>query len=651
MAGSAGGGDIKARLEFEKMFRLMADNIGDVVWMLDENIEFVFISPAVETVFGFSIDEIMRMQLHEYIAPESLGDVMRVIEDSRESEEKIQQKAFEIKQLKKDGSKVWVHINATMIKNDAGEMYRIVGITRDIDEHKKLQEALAESEEKYRAVVENASDAIFVADPDTGILLNVNRKAEELTGRTKSELVGMHQSELHPPEKVEKYKTKFISATEEEGKEFFEVEVVHRDGTRIPVEISSGGTFDTGKQRIHIGLFRDISERKKAEENHNRLQKQLLQSQKTEAIGQLAGGVAHEINNMLGVIIGYTQLAAQDVGNDEIFDSNLKYVLKAARRSKEITSKLLAFARNEEPRKQITAASDILADLEPLVKHSFPKKIEIRTGVEADVAIHADKTQLHQALLNICNNARDAMPDGGSLDITVSTETLSGVFCENCGAEMSGDYCVIKVKDTGCGIHDDDRDRIFEPFYTTKEVGKGTGLGLSVTLGIVHNHEGHIRLETSPGKGTSVILYFKAEMMCGEKESVAQKPARGSYGDECIMIVDDEPEMLSVLATMLEKAGFKTLPASSAGEAIDIYKQKSDSIDLVLLDMIMPEKDGGELYNDLRKIRQDVKAVVSSGYSDEAETETLLEQGVLDFIQKPFFPDQLFTTIRKAIDM
>lgn len=379
-------------------------------------------------------------------------------------------------------------------------------------------------------------------------------------------------------------------------------------------------------------------------------QEQLYHSQKLEAVGQLAGGMAHDFNNMLAVIMGNAELALYDLKPGAPGHEEMNEILKASARAKELTMRILTFARKEKLNVRPVGINGIVKELVPILKRSFSKNIRIKTFVQEGLPpVGADANQLHQALLNICNNARDAMPGGGELIIETSLAALDDEYCRLHPDVRPGEYCLVRVSDTGVGMPEEIKYRIFEPFFTTKGAEKGTGLGLSVTYGIIRNHGGHIRVYTEPGKGTAMHVYLPVSPQVGAEGGIGESgEIRG--GSETILVVDDETALLGLAEKILSKAGYKVLTAARGREAVELYRSRPGEIDLVILDMIMPEMDGGTVYRMLKEINPEVAALLSSGYSINGQAGALLSEGIRGFVQKPFSFNELRRAVRDALD-
>ncbi|MFC1474561.1 response regulator [bacterium] len=414
----------------------------------------------------------------------------------------------------------------------------------------------------------------------------------------------------------------------------------------IKREIKSSGELKRTADELKI----QIEDRKKAEKQREELQQQLMQAQKMEAIGVLAGGIAHNFNNMLTVIMGNAELGILSAEPGERPHETLKKIFETSKKARSFTLKLLTFSRDEKLNVQPVSVNTLILEIINMLKRTVDKKIKITESLEINSPlVSADSNQMEQAFLNIAVNACESMVDGGE----ITFESFGAVIDEKSPGKLPGvapgKYCLVTISDTGLGIPAENLPKVLDPFFTTKEKEKGTGLGLSITDRIVKGHGGFIRISSETGKGTSVEVYLPAS------EETLPEPANGEPGEqargtETILVVDDEPGVLEVAADVLGAAGYKILTAGGGEEALSTFKQNSNSLDLVLLDWNMPDMNGTEVFHALENIDPDVKVVLASGYSESGKAGELLSKGVKHFVQKPFSISELNSAIRKALD-
>jgi signal transduction histidine kinase len=390
-------------------------------------------------------------------------------------------------------------------------------------------------------------------------------------------------------------------------------------------------------------LQAEIAERKRAEA-------QLLQAQKMEAIGELAGGVAHDFNNLLTAIIGYGHLLKNESSKDTRTSAYVGEILSAAERAAILTNDLLTFSRKQIINLQPVNLNKIIKDMEKLLLRVIGEDIELSTLLtDTDLTIMADSTQIGQILMNLVTNAQDAMPKGGSFFVRTDRVELNGEYIKAYGYGNPGSYAILSVEDTGTGMHENIRGRIFEPFFTTKEVGKGTGLGLSMVYGIVKQHDGYINVYSEPGRGTTFnILLPLIQSKVEELRPADLIEVKG--GNETILIGEDDIQVRNLLKEVLSNAGYHIIEAFDGNDAIEIFHKNKDNIHVLILDVIMPKKNGKEVYAEIKKVKSDMKVIFISGYSaDVIHKKGKLEVG-LNFISKPVSPDELLIKVRAVLD-
>ncbi len=684
------------------------------------------------------------------------------------------------------------------------------------------------SEKEFRLAFEEARDAIFWADAQTGTLINCNKAAEKLIARDRSEIIGAPQSILHPPVEERYYRKVFETHVVEKGAFDIEAEVITSDGRRIPVLISSSVMEIDGRQ-INQGVFHNISDfkwiekslkdfsayqsvvaeirgvadeatekelldvflkgivdnfgilmawhgaysegkikpgaragkadnyldgleldirrpdapdaqcamsraildgkpfgyadlavdegfrqwrdyalelgyasnlalplsvegeieggimlyapysgafdaerterldlltrelgaelrarrmRRAAVQMEESLKSQLMQAQKMEALGALAGGIAHDFNNMLAVVMGTADAALCSIDPADSNYAKYERIYRCCRRGKDLTMKLLTFARKEKIEAKPASLNDVVAEVVDILKRSISKKIRIETDFDEGLpSVVVDQTQIHQAVLNICLNAADAMPGGGTLSLKTFVKSVddASLSCSASGHAAPSEFCVVSIADTGQGIPSEIINIIFDPFFTTKEPGKGTGLGLSIAHGIIKNHGGWIDARSEVGKHSVFDVYIPTG------EAAEERQDEGSRGDkrcggEKILVIDDDHDFLEMACEVLESEGCRPVSANTGAGGISIFEQRADELDLVILDMMMLDMDGAEVFKRLRQIKPDAKVIVCSGFSRDGQASATLADGAAGYLQKPFGLDDLVKAIRYALD-
>jgi PAS domain S-box-containing protein len=515
--------------------------------------------------------------------------------------------------------------------------------------------------ETQRRLMEGKFDALFEYSPDSNVLVDeagtitrVNHQTEMLFGYSRGELVGRPVEQLVP----ESLQVRHAA----DRRRMFAMAVPHvmgagrgalfgrkRDGSAFPVEISlSRLQFEEGPQVL--AAVRDITLRVKSEQERQGLEVQLRQAQKMEAIGRLAGGVAHDFNNMLQVIEGYTLLALDNLADPDQVAACLEQVKEAADRASDLTRRLLVFSRRQVLDRSTFSVGRLVLDLVKLASRLIGEDIELNVNVAApDPVVHADAGMLEQVLVNLCVNARDAMPNGGKLAIEVSQIQADAEFCGRHGWARPGPYAAIALTDTGLGMNAEVRQRIFEPFFTTKAVGQGTGLGLPMAYGILQQHEGGIEVESAPGHGSVFRVYLPVTR--GQDKVVARKVlAEASLGRELVLVAEDSPPVRDFVSKVLRDHGYRVLVAQDGEEAVALHLAQRGKIRLALVDMVMPRCDGRSAVEQLHHNEPDLPVLFTTGYAGNLDHEDFARTQGIPILRKPYAPAELLHAVRQALD-
>lgn len=516
----------------------------------------------------------------------------------------------------------------------------------------EMERSLRESELKFRGIYENMSIGVAQISLEFTIR-HANRAYCQMLGYSEEELVGRHLREITHPEIVEenlRLQTELAHGRVEHYQ--MEKSFKHRDGRTVHGILNANLIRDaSGKPLYFLGSVLDITERKVAEKEREKLQAQLNQAQKMESIGRLAGGVAHDLNNMLGVIIGNTELAMDSIDSQPIHD-DLKEIMKAAERSANLTRQLLAFARRQNISPRVVDLNSSVEGMLKMLRRLLGEDIELtwQPG-EGLWPIKIDPSQIDQILANLCANCRDAISSVGKVTIKTDNVIFDQVNFPHLLEPVTGEYLLLSVSDSGCGMEKQTLENIFEPFFTTKEVGKGTGLGLSMVYGIVKQNNGFINVRSEPGKGTEFSIYlpvYIGKKELGQKESLADQK-KSPLESETILLVEDEPSILKLTRIMLERQGYKVLAANSPVEAIDMAHKHNGMIHLLMTDIVMPAMNGRDLAKNISSIYPDIKRLFMSGYTaDVIASHGVLNRGV-HFIQKPFSKQELVSKVKEAL--
>jgi len=516
------------------------------------------------------------------------------------------------------------------------------GIQNSLKRQKSILTSLQKSEEKYRILVENASDAIFVAQD--GIIKFANQKTEELTGYLVAELIKMSFVDfIHPDDKqtvVEKYKRRL---KDEKFANTYSFKIVQKSGFERIVHLNTV-LIQWENKPATLNFLKDITQQIEMEA-------QFQQAQKMESVGRLAGGVAHDYNNALTVITGYTELSMMDTDPTGTLYADLSQVLTAAKRAKNITRQLLAFARKQTIAPKVVDLNENVENMLKMLRRLIGEDIDLAWLPGKDLwNIKMDPTQIDQILANLCVNARDAIMGVGKITIETGKKVLDKSYCQDHAGFVPGKFVLLTISDNGCGMDKEIQTNIFEPFFTTKDVDKGTGLGLSTVYGIVKQNKGFINVYSEPGKGTSIKIYLtmhEGKAVDIQEKSMMEIP-QGS--GETILLVEDDSPILKLTEKILTGLGYNVLAADTPKGAMKFAHDYEGEIHLLLTDVIMPEMNGLELANNLQSLYPDLKRLFMSGYTSN----TIAHQGILDedvhFIQKPFSKSDLAQIVRKVLD-
>ena len=517
-----------------------------------------------------------------------------------------------------------------------------------VNKRKAADDALRESQEKYRTILESIEEGCFETDIDGNLTFFSNPFLKTL-GYSRHELRGRNTSRYTSPDTAEKM-NRITERLKETGKpeNVADYDVIRKDGSNVSLELSVSLLKDPdGLPMGYRGILRDVSERKKTEEEKHKLETQLQQAQKMESIGTLAGGIAHDFNNILMGIQGNASLMLLKIDSEHPNHEKIKNIEKYVQNGTALTKQLLGFARRGKYLIKATDLNEIIDKSSSLFART-KKEIRIHTDLYEDLwSAEVDRGQIDQVLLNLYVNAWQAMPNGGDLYLQTENVILDRSYVKPYKVEP-GRYAKISVSDTGVGIDKETQERIFEPFFTTKEMGRGTGLGLASVYGIIKSHGGYINVYSEKERGTVFTIYLPAsakEVLIDEEGS----PAMLIKGTGTILLIDDEKMILDVGLELLEELGYTVLSVMSGQEAIDVFQKDQDNIDLVIMDMIMPGMGGGETFDRLKEINPEVKVLLSSGYSINGQATKIIRRGCDGFIQKPFNMNQLAEKIQKIL--
>ncbi|HHE47045.1 MAG TPA: PAS domain S-box protein, partial [Bacteroidetes bacterium] len=591
--------------ESEVKFRNLIEQSDDAIYVLFDG-KFEIINRKFSEFAGVTPEEVRAegFDFMELVAPRSRQLIEERVRMTKRGE--TPPPRYEFTALTRDGREIAVEASVTNIDYRGGTA--VLGILRDITKRKQAEKSLRESEEQHRQLLDLIPVAIIVHSE--GLIVYVNPAAlEMMRAGNPEDLVGKPVLEFIHTEHRDAAEKRIADALTE-GRKALAVEekMIALDGTILTAEVTTVPFEYMGKPAVQM-VIRDIT-------NYKKLEDQFRQAQKMEAVGKLAGGVAHDFNNLLTVISGTVELMMMSLNKDDPLVSDLEEVMKASQRAAQLTGQLLAFSRKQTLQPKVLNVNSILLNLEKMLQRIIGEDIKFETFYADDLKqIRIDPGQFEQIILNLTVNARDAMPNGGSLIIETMNIELTEEYCATHHEVKPGDYVMVSVSDSGCGMTDEIKSQIFDPFFTTKDQGRGTGLGLSTVFGIVKQSDGFIYVYSEPGKGTTFKIYlpwFEGEEESLELRTVSDESLRG---DETVLVVEDEEGVRHIAVRSLEKFGYRVIEAENGGAGYLKCRKLGGQVDLVVTDVVMPDMDGAEFVESIREFCPDTKVLYMSGYT------------------------------------
>ncbi len=630
----------KALAESEELFRTSFENAVVGVSLVDIEGRYLRVNRAMNEMLGFGENELLGKTFNSITHPEDYEIGLKAMRSMTEGE--ADNAILEKRYLRKDGRIIWANVSVAAVrKPSTGVILYFVNYVQDITQRR-------EAEQKNRllaTIAESSGDAIFSRDHHQ-IILSWNKGAEKIYGYSVQEAIGMSAEKLVPPERREEMLeiTKKLNLGQPILR--FETERLHKNGTRVQVMLALSPIYDKNGQVVGGStIATDITE-------FRRLQSDLVQTQKMASVGELAGGIAHDFNNLLNVIIGYSDLALMKANDWTAARNYLEEIKGAGIKAASLTGQLLAFSRKQNQSLQSLSLNEVVLGMEKILKEAVGEHVVLTLALsKGQERIYADQNQLGQVLMNLCVNARDAMPQGGQLLIKTQAVSLGQLEAQVIREARPGDFIVLTVKDNGIGMNFMTLTKIFDPFFTTKSRGKGTGLGLSVTYGIVKQHNGWINVSSQPGKGTEFRIWFPRDERKDQEPKLQKKIAleHGRGAGEKILLVEDQPDNLALATKILEEQGYTVFPAENAEDALRAFKEEKKGFKLLFTDIILPGMDGNALIKEIRKENPNIRVLVTSGYLDKiVEQNELTNQG-FQFLAKPYESETMLAAVQKAL--
>ena len=643
--------DITERIQAEEKLRLSEERFSSAFQLSPAGLtitriadgRFIDVNESFLHLFGFSREEVVGHTSTD-LKMLSIQERDNLIRAQLESEGL---RNAEFRARSKSGKMIHI-LFSSMPMILGGEAYHITTMI-DITHRKRAEKALRESEERFKRALENIPDVVVIYDTDSRIRY-INKATTRVTGRPESDFIGRREQEIWPPEVCERYMPTFMKSLRTGKIQSVTTDISFPGGNASYLKITCVPLTDRdGKVREILGITQDLTERKQAEAKRLELEAVVRQTQKMESIGNLAGGIAHDFNNILSSIIGFSELALDEVEKGSLVEDNLQEVYAAGKRAKDLVGQILAFARQSEQEMKPVQVDIIVKELLKFIRSSIPSTIEIRQRIESDSLVMGNVTQIHQVLMNLCTNAAYAMEEGGGiLDVCLRDITVESGKQGAPPNVKPGNYLELKISDTGSGIPNDIIGSIFEPYFTTKATGEGTGLGLAVVHGIVESHGGKITVDSQLGEGCVFTVYLP--MTKKRKRHASYETGELPSGSERILFVDDEASIAKMGSLILARLGYEVAVRTSSIEALELFRSKPNEFDLVITDMTMPNMTGDNLGVELMKIRPDIPVILCTGYSRKISDETAAGIGLKAFVHKPIVKSALAKTVRKVLD-
>jgi PAS domain S-box-containing protein len=638
--------------ESEQRFELAIRGTSDGVWHWDLVTGNEWWSARYRELTGYTDDELPA----SYESWESIlhpDDRERTLEGVRLEFEEDRTHGIEFRLRTKHHGYRWFLARGAIARDETGRPVRMAGSIQDIDERKQAEESLMAAKQQLEHLLEASPAAIYRRQPGGNYPATfISDNVERQLGYESHEFTDDPQfwaSHIHPDDAPRVMAN--LSDLLEKDHHVHEYRFLHKDGTYRWMHDESRLVHDAGGNPLDvIGSWIDITERRRIEEERRALEAELRQAQKMEAVGRLAGGIAHDFNNLLQAILGYTEMALSRVKTDDPLYEDLSEVRESSERAATLTRQLLAFSRRQILQTKDIDVNSLVENLLRLARRLLGANIEITSEfAPRPIVVHADPAQLEQVVLNLCVNARDAMPDGGRLILSTSIRTANELRQDGLSPEGRGNYAELTVEDTGCGIPPEARDHLFEPFFTTKEEGRGTGLGLAMVYGIVRQHQGMIDVQTDESGGSVFRIHLPAVERPAESVSIrSEGEVRG--GDECLLVAEDDRQVRRLTARVLSASGYRVLACEDGREALKLFEAHEDEIKLAVLDLVMPQAGGQRVAEEIRRRRPDLPIVFCTGYDVSGAKHGLDLDARTVLIPKPYRESELLRAVREVLD-
>jgi PAS domain S-box-containing protein len=621
-------------------FKLGIERSSDAIFLTEPDGTITYVNPAFEKLYGIR-------------SAEAVGKTPRILKSGLQSEDfyrtmwsELQGKrvaTVEFVNRASDGRLLNVEASANPILDDRGELVGFLAIQRDVTARVKATHELR----LFRALIDHSNDTVHVVEPGTGRFVDVNERGCRDLGYTREEYLSLRIFDIAP--RVDPGVLAEHLERARQGPLVFESFHRRKDGSTFPVEVSI--RLVALDREYFVAVGRDISDRLEAQDAHAKLELQLRQAQKMEAVGQLAGGVAHDFNNILSIILSYASLAISGLAPGDPLREDIEEIEKAGRRAVEVTGQLLAFSRRQVLQPRVVDINDSLAQMEKMLRRLLGEDVELRmVAAPALWPVKVDPGSITQVVMNLAVNARDAMPGGGTLLLETGNVELDAEVARAHPGTSPGPHVMLAVTDTGTGMDRETLSHVFEPFFTTKDVGKGTGLGLSTVLGIVQQSGGSVWVGSEPGQGTTFKVYFPRCDPSPARHPTGPPPSAGRRGRETILLAEDDEPLRHLVQGILRRRGYEVLSAPSPVEALRLAQEHPGGIDLLITDVVMPGMNGRQLAERIHATRPSVRVLFVSGYPGGVLADRgVLEEGMV-FLAKPITPEALLRKVSAVLE-
>jgi PAS domain S-box-containing protein len=643
----------KALRQSEEQLKLVLEGSNDALWDLRVQSRELTFNQRWAEILDYRPEELRKdIELwQKLVHPDDLQDILeqyRVNVQNNESRFRA-----ECRLLSSSGEWRWLLLRGRSVDWDLqGNPARITGTATDITERMRADTKLRQSHRLLHTVFSSLNEALFLLEEDSMVVVDCNTSAEIMFGYTRAELTGFSADVLHVnSETAATFNREATSSYQEKGYFASEFRMKRKSDEIFPSDhFCNPIPGEENEPSLILYVVRDITERKRAEADRSLLEEQLQQAQKMEAVGQLAGGIAHDFNNILTAIIGYGHLVLMNMQGPDQSRHHVEQILAASERAAGLTQGLLAFSRKQESNPQPVDLNGIVRNMRKFLERIVGEDIEMKIVLDQEgLTVMADTGQMEQVLMNLVTNARDAMPDGGVLHIKTGILDSGHSLLNRSDSPHPLRYGYISVTDTGAGMDEKLQEKIYEPFFTTKEVGKGTGLGLSIAYGIIKQHNGYLSVESQERQGTT----FRIHLPVIVQETLADeitKPFSLPYGQETILLAEDDDEVRNLGRSLLEECGFMVITAVNGADAVEKFSTQAESISLVILDVVMPKMNGRQAFEAIREMSAAVRVLFMSGYTSEIVSAKGGIDNGLDFMVKPIIPKTFLQKVREILD-